>query len=88
MAKEIENQKQEEQPQARPCPKDCKRCGLQQQVYCAAQMSFYLVEKVSALQIQIEEQNKNMMIINEQLNSMKSEQQAGELINPIQEIAQ
>ena len=88
MAKDNSNQNQGEQPQPRPCPKDCTKCGFQQHAFCAAQMSFYLVEKVNALQNQIEEQNKNMMTINEQINSLKSEQQTGELINPIQDITQ
>ena len=88
MAKDNSNQNQGEQPQPRPCPKDCTKCGFQQHAFCAAQMSFYLVEKVNALQNQIEEQNKNMMTINEQINSLKSEQQTEELINPIQDITQ
>lgn len=86
MAKQNENPNQEQT--ARPCPKDCTKCGTQQQVYCAAQMSFYLVEKVNALQNQIEEQNKTMLTIAEQIESMKSEENSEELINPISEIAQ
>ena len=88
MARENINQNQGEQQTARPCPKDCTKCGFQQHAFCSAQMSFYLVEKVNALQIQIEEQNKNMLVISEQIDALKSEQQAGELINPIQDIAQ
>ena len=87
MAKEV-NQNQGDQQIARPCPKDCTKCGFQQHAFCSAQMSFYLVEKVNALQNQIDEQNRNILAISEQINSMKSEQQAGELINPIQDIAQ
>ena len=88
MPKEV-NQNQGEKQQARPCPKDCTKCGFQQHAFCAAQMSFYLVEKVNALQNQIDEQNKNMLAICEQIESMKSkEQQAEELINPITNITQ
>lgn len=88
MAKEVNQNQGEQQQTARPCPKDCTKCGFQQHAFCAAQMSFYLVEKVNALQNQIDEQNKNMLAIAEQINSMKSEHQSGELINPIQDIAQ
>lgn len=88
MAKQNENVNQGEQQTARPCPKDCTKCGFQQHAFCAAQMSFYLVEKVNALQNQIEEQNKNMMTISEQINALKSEHKAEELINPIQDITQ
>ena len=87
MPKEV-NHNQGEQ-QARPCPKDCTKCGFQQHAFCAAQMSFYLVEKVNALQNQIDEQNKNMLTISEQIESLKSrEQQAEELINTIPNITQ
>lgn len=86
MAKD--NTNQEVQQQARPCPKDCTKCGFQQHAFCAAQMSFYLVEKINALQNQVDEQNKNMQIISEQINSLKSEALTEELINPIQDIAQ
>ena len=87
MAKD-NNVNPQEQQSVRPCPKDCTKCSFQQHAFCAAQMSFYLVEKVNALQNQIDEQNKNMQNIIEQINSLKSEQQVGELINPIQDIAQ
>lgn len=87
MPKEI-NQNQGEQQQARPCPKDCTKCGFQQHAFCSAQMSFYLVEKVNALQNQIEEQNKNMLAIAEQISSMKQEEHTKELINPIPDITQ
>lgn len=88
MAKEVNQNQGENQQTARPCPKDCSKCGFQQHAYCAAQMSFYLVEKVNALQIQIQEQGENMLTINKQINALKSEKQSEELINPIQDITQ
>lgn len=87
MAKDNSIQNQGERQMARPCPKDCTKCGFQQHAFCSAQMTFYLVEKVNALQMQIEELSKNIMTINEQMNAMRSEQER-ELINPIQDIAQ
>lgn len=87
MAKDNSIQNQGEHQMARPCPKDCTKCGFHQHAFCSAQMSFYLVEKVNALQMQIEELSKNIMTINEQMNAVRSEQERG-LINPIQDIAQ
>lgn len=29
-------------PQARPCPQDCRQCGMNQQIYCSTQMLFNL----------------------------------------------
>ena len=35
-------QQQQQQPQARPCPQDCRKCGMNQQIYCSTQMLFNL----------------------------------------------
>lgn len=32
----------QQQPQARPCPQDCRQCGMNQQLYCTTQMLFNL----------------------------------------------
>ena len=45
MAEEL-NPNPDKTQEARPCPKDCTKCGLQQHAFCSAQMSFYLVEKL------------------------------------------
>lgn len=29
-------------PQPRPCPQDCRLCGMNQQIYCSTQMLFNL----------------------------------------------
>ena len=88
MAEEL-NKNKEEQQEARPCPKDCTKCGLQQHAFCSAQMSFYLVEKVNALQIQNEEFGKVMLTMANQISELRSERQRNEeLINPIKNITQ
>ena len=33
---------QAQQPQARPCPQDCRQCGMSQQVFCTTKMLFDL----------------------------------------------
>ena len=38
-----------QQQQARPCPKDCSKCGFQQHAFCAAKMSFDAFTVMSAI---------------------------------------
>ena len=33
----------------RPCPKDCRRCGMQQQIFCAAQLGYMQYEQNNIL---------------------------------------
>lgn len=46
MAQETQNhtegaaQQQQQAPQPRPCPQDCRLCGMNQQIYCSTQMLF------------------------------------------------
>ena len=38
-----------QQPQGRPCPKDCTKCNFQQHAFCAAKMSFDAFTVMSAM---------------------------------------
>ena len=57
MAKETETtqQAQTTQPQARPCPQDCRHCSINQQVFCSVKMLFDLSRQQQAMQQQIAE---------------------------------
>ena len=66
----------EEQPKARPCPKDCSLCSMRQHAYCSAQMSFYIVERINEFQAQVTDLQK-------EVQNLKSDSEK-ELINPIQ----
>ena len=81
MAKENENEKiqQEEQQKSRPCPKDCTKCSWQQQLFCAAQMGFYTIEKLHEMQGQI-------IALQQEVEKLKSSEHPIELINPICDI--
>ena len=61
----------------RICPKDCSKCSFQQHAFCAAQMSFYLMEKVHNLEGKIDALNSKI----EHLESSKD--QSVDLINPL-----
>ena len=39
----------------RTCPKDCRQCPMQQQVYCSAQMSFNMFEVMSNVITKLDE---------------------------------
>ena len=39
----------QEQPQGRPCPKDCTKCTFQQHAFCAARMSFQSFEVMNSI---------------------------------------
>lgn len=89
MAKESnKNQVEQQQQEARPCPKDCTKCSFQQHAFCSAQMCFYLVEKVNSLQVQNEGLSKALEDIANKIDAMESEKQVKNLINPIQNITQ
>lgn len=79
MATESKNQAQEEQPKARPCPKDCTKCGFQQHAFCAAQMGFYTIEKLHEMQNQIS-------ALQQEVEKLKTSEQPLELSNPIENI--
>lgn len=62
-------------PQPRPCPQDCRLCGMNQQMYCATQMVFNLSrtvqdfgQRLSLLELAIDD-------IKEQLQPKKDEAQ-------------
>lgn len=44
----------QEQPKPRLCPKDCRQCGMAQQVYCSAQLSFTAYEVMGKILERIE----------------------------------
>ena len=80
MAQEIQNPtegaaQQQPQPQARPCPQDCRRCGMNQQIYCSTQMLFNL----SRAQ---QETNKRLSLLELGMDDIK------EQLQPKQEEAQ
>lgn len=39
----------QQQAQARPCPKDCRRCSMQQQICCASMLSFQAFDVMNGI---------------------------------------
>ena len=48
---------------ARPCPHDCRKCAMQQQIFCTAQMTFNSYEQMNAMKGQLEELSKKVEAI-------------------------
>jgi hypothetical protein len=56
-----------QQPQARPCPQDCRMCGINQQVFCATKMLFDLSRRQQVLEMAVGEITKALIDIRAQL---------------------
>lgn len=78
MAGEKETRVEQEQPKVRPCPRDCSLCSMRQHAYCAAQMGFYIVERINEMQMQILDLQKD-------IEELKLDNEK-ELINPIESV--
>lgn len=76
MAKETEQTPQQEQhTQQRPCPQDCLKCSLPQQIFCSARMLFDLSRAVQEQQRQQAELARTVAGIREQLQQGAAEGQ-------------
>ena len=71
-----------QQPQARPCPQDCRMCGINQQVFCTTKMLFDLSRRQQMLEMAIGEMAKTLADI--QAQTQKKEE-ATELSIPFAE---
>ena len=49
--------------QPRACPKDCRRCGMAQQIYCATSLSFNLYEMMTRAQDRLDAIESKMTAI-------------------------
>lgn len=56
-----------QQPQARPCPQDCRMCGISQQVFCTTKMLFDLSRRQQVLEMAVKEITKALIGIQAQL---------------------
>lgn len=50
----MEKEQSQQQPKPRLCPKDCRQCGMAQQMYCSAQLSFTAYEVMGKILERIE----------------------------------
>lgn len=67
--------------QSRPCPKDCRKCSMQQQVCCASMLSFQAFEVMSSIIRRIDRQQHTIDVLTERINAIQSTE--AELSSPV-----
>lgn len=60
------------QRQARPCPKDCTKCGYQQHAYCAARMSFQMFEVMNGVIQRLDAQSQHIAELEQRIAALQS----------------
>ena len=79
MAQETQNPtegaQQTQQQTPRPCPQDCRLCGMNQQLYCSAQMLFNLSRAQQEISKRLSLLELSLDDIKEQLQPKKEEAQ-------------
>ena len=60
------------QRQARPCPKDCTKCGYQQHAYCAARMSFQMFEVMNSVIGRLDAQSQKLAELEQRIAALQS----------------
>ena len=69
------------QQQSRPCPKDCRKCSMQQQVCCASMLSFQAFEVMSSIIRRIDRQQHTIDVLTERINAIQNTE--AELSSPV-----
>lgn len=69
------------QQQSRPCPKDCRKCSMQQQVCCASMLSFQSFEVMSSIIRRIDHQQHTIDVLTERINAIQNTE--AELSSPV-----
>lgn len=60
------------QRQARPCPRDCSKCGYQQHAYCAASMLLQMFEVMNGVVRRLDAQSQQVAALEQRLAAMQS----------------
>ena len=79
-APRTEAQGQQQQGQGRPCPKDCRKCPMAQQICCASMLSFQMYDVMNTVIRRIDAQAARMDEISRRLDAIQSAE--GELSSP------
>ena len=59
------------QQHGRPCPRDCRRCPMAQQVCCAAMLSFQAFEVMDAIVRRLDAQSQHLAELEERLSALR-----------------
>lgn len=58
--------------QARPCPKDCRRCSMAQQICCSSMMSFQMFEVMNSVITRLDLQSQRIYELEQRLTAIQS----------------
>lgn len=58
--------------QARPCPRDCTKCGYQQHAFCAARMSFQMFEVMNGVIRRLDSQSQQIKALERRIEAIQS----------------
>lgn len=84
---DIENKQQvpaqtgKQAQQARPCPKDCRKCPMSQQICCASMLSFQMFEVMNIVIQRLDIQSQRIAEVESRLSAIQSSE--AELAAPI-----
>ena len=70
----------QQQPQARPCPRDCRKCPMAQQICCASMLSFQMYDVMNAVIRRIDTQAERIEDLSARLEAIQSSE--AEFISP------
>ena len=72
---------QQKVPQARPCPKDCRKCTMAQQICCSSIMSFQMFEVMNGVIQRLDIQSQRLSELETKLAALQSGE--AELMSPV-----
>lgn len=67
--------------QGRPCPKDCRRCSMQQQICCASMLSFQAFEVMNGMIQRLDIQSQRIADLEAKLAAIQNTE--AELSSPL-----
>ena len=67
--------------QARPCPKDCRRCTMQQQICCSSMLSFQSFEVMNGIIQRLDIQSQRITELEAKIAAIQSSE--AELSSPL-----
>ena len=67
--------------QGRPCPKDCRRCSMQQQICCASMLSFQAFEVMNGMIQRLDIQSQRIADLEAKLAAIQNSE--AELSSPL-----
>lgn len=66
--------------ETRLCPKDCRKCTLQQHAFCSAQMAYNALGTMSTIAGMIDQLSKEVLQLKSQVDALQ--QSEGSLLSP------